>query len=354
MTEKLYYFDSHLLEFTASVLESRHVQIGWESRLDRTAFFPEGGGQSADTGTIGGVRVLDVQEKDGEIWHLCEERLESGEYVCAIDREARLRRMQNHSGEHVFSGLTHRKYGAENVGFHMGVDCMTIDFDRELSWEELSSVEYEANQIVRENHPVRTFFPASEELALLEYRSKKELSGEVRIVEIAGVDRCACCAPHVSSTGEIGTIKLLTAERHRGGVRITLVCGMDALDDYRRKQESATHISIALSAKRDEVAAAVDRLLETEGRLKERLSALGMELAFLRAQAVEATDGNICVFDSVLGDAALRELANSLAEKCPGAAAVFSGSDETGYKYIIASRRLSPAHESADLCAARR
>lgn len=338
MTEKLYYQDSHLFDFEATVLESRKEKRGWEIVLDRTAFFPEGGGQPADTGVIGDACVLDVHERDGEIRHLCDREVTPGVYTCAVDREKRLRRMQNHSGEHVFSGLTHRKFGAENVGFHMAADCMTIDFDKELSFEELSEIEKEANEAVRANIPVRTFYPSREELAGLEYRSKKELEGSVRIVEIDGIDRCACCAPHVRSTGEIGVIKLLTAERHRGGVRLTLLCGMDAIDDYRRKQESAAAISALLSAKRDEIAPAVERLLENEAKLKERASILGMRYAALRAEAVAPTEENICLFDEALSEAAGRELVNRLTEKTSGIAALFLDDGEGGWRYIIGSR----------------
>ena len=340
MTEKLYYLDSHLFEFEATVLAAREEKRGWEIVLDRTAFFPEGGGQPADTGMIGPARVLDVHEREGEIRHLCDRELAPGTYACAVDREKRLRRMQNHSGEHVFSGLTHQKYGAENVGFHMASDCMTIDFDRELSFEQLSEIEYEANLAVRANIPVRTFYPSPEELKALEYRSKKELAGAVRIVEIAGIDRCACCAPHVRATGEIGAIKLLTAERHRGGVRLSLICGMDALDDYRRKQDSAAAISALLSAKRDEIAPAVERLLESEAKLKERASILGMRCAALRAEAIAPTEGNVCLFDEGLSEAAARELVNRLTEKTDGVAALFLADGAGQWRYIIGSRRV--------------
>ena len=340
MTEKLYYLDSHLFEFEATVLAAREEKRGWEIVLDRTAFFPEGGGQPADTGMIGPARVLDVHEREGEIRHLCDRELAPGTYACAVDREKRLRRMQNHSGEHVFSGLTHQKYGAENVGFHMAADCMTIDFDKDLSFEQLSEIEYEANLAVRANIPVRTFYPSPEELKTLEYRSKKELAGAVRIVEIAGIDRCACCAPHVNATGEIGAIKLLTAERHRGGVRLSLICGMDALDDYRRKQDSAAAISALLSAKRDEIAPAVERLLESEAKLKERASILGMRCAALRAEAIAPTEGNICLFDEGLSEAAARELVNRLTEKTDGVAALFLADGAGQWRYIIGSRRV--------------
>ena len=340
MTEKLYYLDSHLFEFEATVLAAREEKRGWEIVLDRTAFFPEGGGQPADTGMIGPARVLDVHEREGEIRHLCDRELAPGVYACAVDREKRLRRMQNHSGEHIFSGLTHQKFGAENVGFHMAADCMTIDFDKELSFEQLSEIEYEANLAVRANIPVRTFYPSPEELKVLEYRSKKELAGAVRIVEIAGIDRCACCAPHVNATGEIGAIKLLTAERHRGGVRLSLICGMDALDDYRRKQDSAAAISALLSAKRDEIAPAVERLLESEAKLKERASILGMRYAALRAEAIAPTEGNICLFDEGLSEAAARELVNRLTEKTDGVAALFLADGAGQWRYIIGSRRV--------------
>ena len=340
MTEKLYYLDSHLFEFEATVLAAREEKRGWEIVLDRTAFFPEGGGQPADTGMIGRARVLDVHEREGEIRHLCDRELAPGVYACAVDREKRLRRMQNHSGEHIFSGLTHQKFGAENVGFHMAADCMTIDFDKDLSFEQLSEIEYEANLAVRANIPVRTFYPSPEELKTLEYRSKKELAGAVRIVEIAGIDRCACCAPHVRATGEIGAIKLLTAERHRGGVRLSLICGMDALDDYRRKQDSAAAISALLSAKRDEIAPAVERLLESEAKLKERASILGMRYAALRAEAIAPTEGNICLFDEGLSEAAARELVNRLTEKTDGVAALFLADGAGQWRYIIGSRRV--------------
>ena len=340
-TEKLYYIDSHLFDFEATVLDCRQVEKGWAVILDRTAFFPEGGGQPADTGFIGAAPVRDVQEQGGEILHFCGEALPVGAHLpCRVEREKRLVRMQNHSGEHIVSGLAHRLFGCENVGFHMGEDCMTIDFDRELSWQQLMEVETLANEAVRENLPVLCSFPEGEALEKLEYRSKLDLTENVRIVEIPGIDRCACCAPHVERTGEIGLIKILDAERHRGGVRLSLCCGMLALRDYRVKQENIAAISQALSAKRHETAGAVSRLLSEQQRSKERIAALSMELARLKAERCPVTEGNLCVFDNVLDEVALRELVNLLMEKCGGIAAAFSGSDETGYRYIMGSRRV--------------
>lgn len=340
-TEKLYYKDSHCFEFTALVLDCRETARGPALILDRTAFFPEGGGQLADTGSLGVVKVLDVHEKEGEILHYCDGPLMPGERVEGrLDAEQRLVRMQNHSGEHVVSGLAHKLFGCENVGFHMGEDFVTIDFDRELSREQLMEIETLANRAVREDLPVSCTFPEPEVLKSLEYRSKLELTENVRIVEIPGVDRCACCAPHVERTGEIGLIKVLDWERHRGGLRLSLACGMLALRDYRVKQENISAISQALSSKRHETAAAVERLLQEQQKSKERIAALSLELARYMAEDREETEGNICVFDSVLDEVALRELVNLLMEKCRGIAAAFSGDDRRGYRYIMGSREL--------------
>ena len=341
MTEKLYYEDSHIFEFDARVLECRELGAGYGIVLDRSAFFPGGGGQASDTGLIGGVELTAVSEREGETLHVCSGPLTVGETVhCELDREQRLRRMQNHSGEHIVSGLVHRLHGFDNVGFHMGESFMTIDFDGELSDGELENIETLANKAVRDNIPVTARFPSESELKALVYRSKLELTENVRIVEIQGIDRCACCAPHVERTGEVGLIKLLDSQRHRGGVRVNLVCGMDALDECRVKQQNISAISRALSVKREDTAAAVERQLLEQQRLKERIAALSMELAGLRAAQYPETQGNICVFDNILDENALRELVNLLMEKCGGVAAAFSGSDGEGWRYIIGSRNI--------------
>ena len=353
MTEKLYYTDSHIHEFSARVLSCEKAKKGFAVVLDKTAFFPEGGGQPADTGIIGPAAVRDVQEQNSEIFHYTDQALTPGEeYACALDWEQRLCRMQNHSGEHIFSGITHKLYGFDNVGFHMGAECMTIDFSGELSWEQLTEIETLANQAVRDDLPVKTCFPGPEALSQMEYRSKLELTRDVRIVEIPGTDRCACCAPHVKRTGEIGLIKLLSAERHRGGVRIELVCGMDALRECRLMQENVTAVSGLLSAKRAKSAAAVERMLAEQARLKERVAELSMALARLKAERFGYTEGNICVFDKVLDEVALRELVNLLMEKCGGMAGAFSGSDETGYMYIIGSKNIDLRSHSREINAA--
>ena len=341
MTEKLYYQNSHLFTFDALVLDCRAEKKGWSVVLDRSCFFPEGGGQPADTGIIGSARVWDVHERAGEIRHYTDAPLTVGESVRgSVDAEQRLRRMQNHSGEHILSGLVHSAFGYDNVGFHMGADCMIIDFSGELGWEQLMELETQVNAVIRENLPLHIWFPSEEELKTLTYRSKLELTENVRIVEIPGVDRCACCAPHVERTGEVGLLKILDSQRHRGGQRVSVICGMDALEDYRLRQESVTEISRALSAKRDEVTRAVQRLqLEQQG-MKERCDALSLALIRYMAEAEAETAGNIILFDAVLGEIAQRELVNLLMEKAGGLAAVFCGSEEKGWRYIIGSRSL--------------
>ena len=353
MTEKLYYKDSHLFTFEAAVLDCREEKKGYSVVLDKTAFFPEGGGQLADTGVLGGVRVLDVHERGGEIRHYTDAPLEIGAHVeGCVDAEQRLRRMQNHSGEHILSGLIHNTYGFDNVGFHMGAECMIIDFSGELTWEQLTELETRANEVVRQNIPLHIWFPDENELKSLEYRSKLELTENVRIVEIPGVDRCACCAPHVDRTGEVGIVKILDSQRHRGGVRVSVVCGLDALEDYRARQESVTEISRALSAKRGEVTQAVQRVLNEQQSMKERCDALSLALIRYMAEAEPATAGNILVFDGTLGEIAQRELANLLMEKAGGFAAVFCGSDEDGWRYIIGSKRLDLRAMSREINAA--
>lgn len=349
MTEKLYYSDSHLFSFPAVVLKcEKNGENNYLAVLDRTAFFPEGGGQRADTGTIAGMRVSYVFEKEGEIFHVCEGYLDPGKSVlCQVDREQRLRRMQNHSGEHVVSGLIHKFFGFSNVGFHMGDRCMTIDFSGELSKADLERVESTANEVVRDNIPVKAWFPSPEELIKTDYRSKLDLKEDVRLVSIEGCDVCACCAPHVSFTGEIGLIKILSSMRHRGGMRLEVVCGMDALDNYRIRQINAENISEMLSAKQDDISAAVEKIIQNAEAQKERNALLGRKYAELVANRTEYTEGNICLFEDLLDEIATRQFANLLKEKCSGIAAVFSEKGQGEHRYIISSRKIDLKRNAA-------
>lgn len=324
MTEKLYDENSHLREFTATVLDSCKAADGFFTLLDRTAFFPEGGGQSADTGYINGVRVYDVQINGGVIYHYTEKPLEVGEKVTGvIDFERRFRHMQSHTGEHIISGIVHRLYGLNNTGFHLGSE-MTVDFDGELTRSQLDEVEELANRAVWENLPVTAYYPKADELAHIAYRSKKQIDGPVRIVEIKNTDICACCAPHVKSTGEIGCIKILDFFKNKGGVRLFVKCGSDALTDYRDRYKSTLSISEMLAVKQGEVAEGV-------AGLEERMSALRAENAGLKRRLTAALTAGFAaerrvtaVFEDGLDGKELQLFADSLYKKAGGVRAVFS------------------------------
>ena len=225
-TKKLYYDDPFLREFSAQVLSCEEVKGGFSVVLDATAFYPEGGGQPADRGTLGMIRVLDVHEKDGVITHLCDGGFEPGETVKgAIDWARRFDHMQQHSGEHICSGLICERFGCDNVGFHMGADIVTIDFNAEIGWEELMEIEARANRYIYEDHAIDIQFHRGAELEAIDYRSKKPLEGDVRIVSFPGADCCACCGTHVSRSGQVGIVKFLSCQKFREGVRIELLCG---------------------------------------------------------------------------------------------------------------------------------
>lgn len=338
MTEKLYDIDSHLRTFTATVCRCEPAGDQFRVFLNRTAFFPEGGGQPADTGTLGSAAVLDVQEAEGEIAHYTDCALEPGTQVQGeIDWPQRFRRMQGHSGEHIISGIVHRDYGYDNVGFHLGDHEITMDYNGELTWEQLMEIERLANEAVWRNVPIRAEYPTPESLAVMEYRSKLDLKENVRIVTVEGYDVCACCAPHVSFTGEIGAIKIVDSMRHRGGVRLTILCGSDAQTDYQRKHDQVAAISAMLSARQSDIVPAVERLQREISALKQTISELNQKCSELRLQALPETSGNVCMFDVLDDMTAMRELVNAGMERAGGVCAAFSGADETGYRYIIGS-----------------
>lgn len=352
MTEKLFYQDSHLAKFRAKVLscEKASAEIFGKKaegcravELDRTAFFPEGGGQYADTGTLGGVRVLDVQERDGRIWHLTEAPLAPGVYTEGeICWEERFMKMQQHSGEHIVSGLVHARFGYNNVGFHLGSEDCTMDFDGEITREQLGEIELEANRAVWKNLEIRALYPSEEELAGMEYRSKIEIQGQVRIIVVPGYDVCACCAPHVKRTGEIGLIKLTRAQRYKGGVRITMLCGARALSDYRAKQEQAGEISALLCAKENEIAEAVKHLKDETGTLKYELNAKEQKLIAAKAQMIPRDAGAVCIFPEDIEGDSMRLLMNRILDDGHRLCAVFRGNDRDGYRYVMGSRQDEP------------
>lgn len=337
MTEKLYDTDSHIRIFDAYVLSCTAADGGYNIVLDRTAFFPAGGGQPSDTGTLGGIPVTDVYETDRMVIHRAAAPISAGTAVRGkIDWEKRFRRMQNHSGEHIVSGLVYKIYGYNNVGFHMGSDAVTIDFDGILSRDDLLKIEYLANEAVSKNAAVTAVYPDPAWLAATQYRSKLNLTGNVRIVTVEGYDRCACCAPHVSYTGEIGLIKLLDFIHYKGGVRVNMLCGFDALDDYNRRFANTAAISAALSVKQNETAAAVDKLLGDLALAKQATAAVRSELLRLKIMNIVPCEGNLIMFETQDDAVYMRELANAGAKRCGGICAVFSGGDGF-YRYVMAS-----------------
>ena len=229
-TEKLYYADPYQTTFTARVLGCEAGKGGYLVTLDRTAFYPEGGGQPADHGTLGGAAVTDVHEKDGVITHTCDHPLTVGDTVeGAIDWDRRFDHMQQHSGEHILSGLICAAHHCDNVGFHLGADTVTIDFNAALTEKDVQELERAANRYIWQDHPIAISFPSPAELEALDYRSKKELTGQVRIVSFPGADCCACCGTHVASSGQVGLLKILSCQKFRQGVRLEILSGRRAL-----------------------------------------------------------------------------------------------------------------------------
>ena len=335
---KLYEANPYLTYFTAKVLSCEAGKKGFDVVLDQTAFYPEGGGQPYDTGVLGGVKVLEVHEREGHIVHTCEQPLEAGATVDgAINWARRFDLMQNHSGEHIVSGIAHNKWGCDNTGFHMGSDLITIDLNIPVTEEMLKELEVDVNRYVQEDHPILITFPTPEELDALEYRSKKALTGQVRIVSFPGADTCACCGTHVSSSGQIGLVKLLSVQKFRDGVRIELVCGKRAFDYLDRALEQNRQISNLLSAKVFETAAAVRRLLTENEGLKARIQAME-EVRFAALAEEYADKGDVVFFEDGLTPDGVRRACVAVMERCGGRCVCLSGKDGEGYKYAMGHR----------------
>ena len=338
MTRKLYYEDCHLARFTARVTGCDSCAKGYEVTLDATAFYPEGGGQACDLGILGGAAVLDVRERGEEIVHLCTEALEVGREVeGVIDYARRFDLMQQHTGEHIVSGIIHRRYGFHNVGFHIGDHTIQIDFDGVVPAQELSKIEEEANRALWANLDVKCWYPSEEELPHVFYRTKKALPWPVRIVEVPGFDSCACCGTHVAKTGEIGLVRLFSIVGLRGGCRIEMACGGRALELLNWAYEQNRLVSQAFSAKIFETGAAAQRMNEALAAEKFRTAGLQKKLFAITAGNY-VNYGDVLHFEDSLEPALVRELADAIAETCGGRAAVFSGTDETGYSYCLATR----------------
>ena len=337
-TRKLYYEDCHLSSFTSQVLSCEPAEGGWEVVLDATAFYPEGGGQAADLGTLGQAQVLDVQERGEAVVHLCDRPLSPGaEVTGSIDYARRFDLMQQHTGEHIISGIVHRRYGYHNTGFHVGSEVLTVDFDGVIPAEDLASIELEANQALWQNVTLKCWFPSPDELPTVTYRTKRALPWPVRIVEIPGWDSCACCGIHVGHTGEVGLVKIFSTIGFRGGTRMEMACGKRALDilndNFRQNRQVSQAFSVQLH-QTGEAARRMNALLDEE---KHRYAALQLRL-FRQIAAGYENAGNVLRFEPELDPVMVRELADAIAETCGGRAAVFSGSDGDGYSFCMVTR----------------
>ena len=337
-TKKLYYEDCHLRNFTAGVLDCQKAGERWKVILDATAFYPEGGGQACDLGTLDGVRVLDVREEGERIAHLCEGPLPVGTEVQGeISWERRFDLMQQHTGEHIVSGIINRLFGWHNVGFHVGGETVTIDFDGAVGEEALAEIQRQANEAVWQDLPVKCWYPTQEELPHVGYRSKRELPWPVRVVEIPGYDKCACCGVHVARTGEIGLIKLVSCVKFHQGVRIEMACGDRALAMVDRVWEQNRKISQLLSAKLPETAAAVEALKEQLAKEKFKATQLKRQ-SFRNIARDYAGKGNVLHIQPELEPGEVRELADAIGQVCGGIAAVASGEDGGSYSLCLISR----------------
>ena len=337
MSEKLFYQDSFLQEFTCTVQSCEQDKAGWNVILDRTCFYPEGGGQPADHGILGGVKVLDVREKSGQIVHICDGALPVGASVTGcIDWERRFDHMQQHSGEHIVSGIICARYGCDNVGFHLGKDIVTIDFNHDISPDDLPAIEAQANAFIWSDTPINIRFLSGEALEQAEYRSKKFIPGEVRLVAFPGADCCACCGTHVNRAGQVGLVKLLSCQKFREGVRMELLCGKRALDYLSGIWEQNLAVSRALSAKPLQTSAAVERLQGELESIKLRCAAL--ETADFARKAQEYTGkGDVVLFEGDMSADSVRRLCDAALDTCGGRCAVFAGSGNT-YKYAVGTR----------------
>ena len=342
-TIKLYYEDAFLRRFDGTVQSCETVKGGYAVVLDRTAFYPEGGGQPADHGTLGNVNVLDVHEKDGVITHTCDGPLTVGETVSGeIDWARRFDHMQQHSGEHIVSGMLCAAYHCDNTGFHLGADTVIIDYNADIPWEGVLEIEGKANQYIWENHPFEVLWPTPEELKNLPYRSKKELTGAVRIAAFPGADMCACCGTHVARSGQVGLVKFLSCQKFRDGVRLELLCGRRAADYLAACWEQSLQIGQALSVKPRDTFAAVERLQRELTETRARCAALEEE-SFDRTAEEYRDRGDVLLIREAMSSDAVRKLCDAVSAACGGRCAVFAG-DESGYKYAV----IHPGHDIRD------
>lgn len=341
MTKKLFYEDGYLAKFTATVIKCTPCEKGYEVVLDQTAFYPEGGGQPADTGILGSSKVSYVYEIEDVIVHITDQALEVGSKVEGkIDFDRRFDLMQQHSGEHILSGLINKQYGYNNVGFHLASDYVTCDFDGELTKEQVLEIEQSANEAIYKNLEISCIIYDDNAIKEWAYRSKLELKGKIRLVTVPEYDVCACCGIHVKTTGEIGMIKVTNVERHRGGVRITMLCGKRALEDYGKKQEVISKVGQMLSAKPEVITLHLEKIQEELGQVKLKMASLTAQLFEYKSEAYLNTNAPaIFVCEEDLAGDLLRRLCILLTEKTEKMVLVLTG-DGKNFKYALGAKAL--------------
>ena len=336
-TIKLYDTDAYSTQFEASVLSCEKVDGGYAIVLDKTLFFPKEGGQNCDTGKIGSVQVKAVSIKDGIITHLTPSPFEIGSIVHGeIDFAPRYRNMQHHSGEHIISGLVSQTFGYKNVGFHLGNSDMTMDYEGELTKQDIAVIEQAANVAIYRNIEIIAKYHDYDTLQNIEYRSKLDLKESVRIVTIGQYDVCACCAPHVARTGEIGIIKIVDFYRYKGGTRLHALCGLDALSDYNKKQDVTYELMAQLSTKAENLSESIKTLQQ----LPVKLTAMTKKYCEFVANTVGEDDCGCIHFDEDISSGGLRMIANGLIVKRKWCA-IFERSCKDSYNFIIASEKVS-------------
>lgn len=337
MTTKLYDTYPYETSFDAVVLECEKRDDFYYVVLDKTLFFPLEGGQSPDKGKINDIEVLDVKIKSDIISHKLLSPVEVGTIAHGeIDWDHRFKNMQMHSGEHIFTGLIHKYLGYDNVGFHLSDNSATMDYNGKISDDELRKFELLANQIIVQNKAIKAYYPDKEELASLDYRSKKEINGDIRIVIVEDVDICACCAPHVQKTGEIGMFKIISSENYKGGTRVNYLCGFRALNYFNEKLSDLKIIQNCLSVKSGNEAEATTKLYDSFKSLnfdytgaKNKLIELQIENEYDKYSPVGYWIGE--KEDSQYMKYAIKVLHFHYDFLC----VALAGDDESGYRYII-------------------
>lgn len=353
-TFELYYSHPYKTDFEADIISIDACDTEkstYKVILNQTLFFPEAGGQSCDKGEIIFENITTAVENvqidnDGIITHYIHSSspLDTKSLVDTgirgrIDWEHRFSNMQQHSGEHIFSGIVHEKYGYDNVGFHLSDNSVTMDYNGYLSPDDVAEIEALVNKVIAGNVDIDCSFPGDNELESIDYRCKGELTGDVRIVEIKGVDICACCCPHVVRTGEIGLLKVISSIKYKGGTRLSILCGFRALKYFSSLQADMNELRTLLSSELSEVVNNVAAIKNERDELKIKLREANK--AKLISEIDNLSDSaKALIFTDEVDAKSQREALNYLIERRDNYCGILVGDDKKGYSYLIGSNSL--------------